>query len=56
MNMVYLVSLNFMRKYDWEVPRLDISSRPIPIQFSAGITAKYYWEEIYGGRYTGRRI
>jgi hypothetical protein len=56
MNMVYLVSLNFMRKYDWEVPRLDISSRPIPIQFSAGITAKYYWEEIWDDDYTAQNM
>ena len=55
-NMVYLVSLNFMRKYDWEVPRLDISSRPIPIQFSVGLTAKYYWEELWGDDYTAQNM
>lgn len=55
-NMVYLVSLNFMRKYDWELPRLDISSRPIPVQFSAGLTAKYYWEELWMDDYTAQNM
>ncbi len=53
---VYLVSLNFMRKYDWEFPRLDIYSRPIPIQFSAGLTTKYYFEELEGGEYTAQNM
>ncbi|MDB5106209.1 MAG: hypothetical protein JWP91_3898 [Fibrobacteres bacterium] len=48
---VYLVALNFTRKYDMEFPRLDISSRPIPIQLSGGLTAKYYWEELFGADY-----
>lgn len=55
-DVVYLVALNFMRKYDLEFPRLDISSRPIPIQFSAGLTAKYYWEELEGDDYTSQNL
>jgi hypothetical protein len=55
-DVVYLVSLNFMRKYDWEFPRFDISSRPIPIQFSAGVTAKYYWEELEGDDYRAQNM
>jgi len=55
-DVVYLMSLNFIRKYDWEFPRLDISSRPIPIQFSAGLTAKYYWEELEGDDYTSQNL
>jgi hypothetical protein len=55
-DVVYLVALNFMRKYDWEFPRMDISSRPIPIQFSAGLTAKYYWEELEGDDYTSQNM
>jgi hypothetical protein len=55
-DVVYLVALNFMRKYDLEFPRLDISSRPIPIQLSAGLTAKYYWEELEGDDYTSQNL
>lgn len=55
-DMVYLVSLNFMRKYDTEFPRFDAFSRPIPIQLSAGVTAKYYYEELEGGDYIAQNM
>ncbi|HKP98125.1 MAG TPA: hypothetical protein VJ385_20515 [Fibrobacteria bacterium] len=55
-DMVYLVSLNFMRKYDTEFPRFDAFSRPIPIQLSAGVTAKYFYEELEGGDYIAQNM
>ncbi|MDB5050981.1 MAG: hypothetical protein JWO30_4052 [Fibrobacteres bacterium] len=55
-DMVYLVSLNFMRKYDMEFPRMDAYGRLIPIQLSAGITAKYYYEELEGGDYISQNM
>lgn len=55
-DMVYLANLNFMRKYDGEFPRIDISSRPIPIRFSAGLTAKYFYEELEGGDYIAQNL
>ncbi len=55
-DMVYLVSMNFMRKYDTEFPRLDAFSRPIPIQLSAGLTAKYFYEELEGGDYIAQNM
>jgi hypothetical protein len=55
-DMVYLVSLNFMRKYDMEFPRMDAFSRPIPMQLSAGLTAKYFYEELEGGDYIAQNM
>ena len=55
-DMVYLANLNFMRKYDGEFPRLDISSRPIPIRFSGGVTVKYFYEELEGGDYIAQNL
>lgn len=53
---VYLVSMNFMRKYDMEFPRMDAFNRPIPIQLSAGVTAKYFYEELEGGDYIAQNM
>lgn len=55
-DVVYMANLNFMRKYDWEFPRIDISSRPIPVQFSFGATTKYYYEELEGGDYLSQNL
>lgn len=55
-DMVYMANINFMRKYDGEFPRLDISSRPIPIRFSGGITTKYFYEELEGGDYIAQNL
>jgi hypothetical protein len=55
-DVVYMANLNFMRKYDWEVPRIDIASRPIPVQFSAGVTTKYYYEELEGGDFLSQNL
>lgn len=55
-DVVYLANLNFMRKYDGEFPRMDISSRPIPIRFSVGVTAKYFYEELEGGDYIAQNL
>jgi hypothetical protein len=55
-DVVYAASINFIRKYDWEVPRIDISTRPIPVQFSFGATTKYYYEELEGGDYLSQNL
>jgi hypothetical protein len=55
-DMVYLVSANIMRKYDTEFPRFDALNRPIPIQFSVGLTAKYFYEELEGGDYIAQNM
>jgi hypothetical protein len=55
-DMVYLVSLNFMRKYDLEFPRLDAFSRPIPIQLSGGVSAKYFYEELWADDYVAQNM
>ena len=55
-DMVYLLSANIVRKYDWEFPRLDISSRPIPIEFSIGLSAKYFYEELWSDDYTAQNL
>ncbi len=55
-DVVYMANINLMRKYDWEVPRIDISSRPIPVQFSVGATTKYYYEELEGGDYLSQNL
>ncbi len=43
---VYMTSLNLIRVFRTEFPRIDISSREIPIEFGLGVTAKYYLEEL----------
>lgn len=55
-DVVYQANLNLMRKYTGYFPRLDISSRPIPLEFSAGITTKYYYEELEGGGYEAQNL
>ncbi len=55
-DVVYMANINFMRKYDWEFPRIDISSRPIPVQFSVGLTTKYYYEELEGGDFLSQNL
>ncbi len=55
-DMVYMTNINFMRKYDLDFPRIDISSRPIPVQFSMGVTTKYFYEELEGGDYLSQNL
>lgn len=55
-DVVYQANLNLMRKYSGFFPRLGIGSRPIPVEFSAGITTKYYYEELEGGGYEAQNL
>ena len=55
-DVVYFANLNFIRRYDWEFPRIDISSRPIPVQFSFGATTKYFYEELEGSDYIAQNL
>lgn len=53
---VYQGNISFMRRYDGHLPRLDIGSRPIPMEASAGITTKYYYEELWAGGYEAQNL
>lgn len=55
-DVVYLSDINFMRKYSGLFPRTDIGGRPIPLDFSVGLTTKYYWEELEGGDYIAQNL
>lgn len=55
-DVVYQANINLMRKYSGEFPRLGIGSRPIPVEFSAGITTKYFYEELEGGEYEAQNL
>lgn len=55
-DVVYQANINLMRKYDGFFPRLDIASRPIPVEFSMGVTTKYYYEELEGGEYEAQNL
>jgi hypothetical protein len=55
-DVVYLSNINFMRKYSGFFPRTDIGGRPIPLDFSAGLTTKYYFEELEGGDYIAQNL
>ncbi len=55
-DVVYNTNINFMRRFDFELPRIDISTRPIPVQFSIGATTKYYYEELEGGDYLSQNL
>ncbi len=55
-DVVYMTNINFMRRFDFEFPRIDISTRPIPVQFSIGATTKYYYEELEGGDYLSQNL
>lgn len=45
---LYMGALNLMRVFHAEFPRIDISSREIPMEFGVGVTAKYFLEELVG--------
>jgi hypothetical protein len=53
---VYQGNIGFMRKYSGHLPRLDIGSRPIPMEASAGVTTKYYYEELWDGEYEAQNL
>ncbi len=53
---VYLGYLNVLREFSGNLPRHGIASRPIPYIFDAGVTGKYYWEELEGGDYYGQNL
>lgn len=55
-DVVYQANINLMRKYQGLLPRLDIASRPIPMEFSMGVTTKYYYEELEGGGYEAQNL
>ena len=55
-DVVYLANVNFIRNYSGLFPRADISGRPIPIDLSLGVTAKYYFEELEGGDYLAQNL
>lgn len=55
-DVVYQANLNLMRKYNGFFPRLDIASRPIPLEMSMGVTTKYYYEELEGGGYEAQNL
>ncbi len=55
-DVVYMTNVNIMRKWDFEFPRSDISSRPIPMNFTLGMTTKYFYEELEGGDYLAQNL
>ncbi len=55
-DVVYQANVNLMRRYDGHFPRLGIASRPIPLEFSVGVTTKYFYEELEGGGYEAQNM
>lgn len=56
-DVVYQANINLMRAYRGHFPRMmGIGSRPIPLELSAGVTTKYYYEELEGGGYEAQNM
>ncbi len=55
-NADYLIFVNFQRSYNGELPRIDFTSRPIPICFTWGTTVKYFKEELEGQDYIAQNL
>jgi hypothetical protein len=53
---VYLGYLNVQREFSGWLPRTGLQSRPIPLFLGAGLTAKYFWEELEGGDYEAQNL
>jgi hypothetical protein len=53
---VYLGYFNILREYSGLLPRTGLESRPIPFSLSAGLTAKYFWEELEGGDFYAQNL
>jgi hypothetical protein len=55
-DVVYQANINLMRAYRGHFPRLGIGSRPIPMELGAGVTTKYFYEELEGGGYEAQNL
>jgi hypothetical protein len=56
-DVVYQANINLMRAYRGHFPRMmGVGSRPIPMEFSAGVTTKYFYEELEGGGYEAQNM
>jgi hypothetical protein len=53
---VYLGYLNAAREFAGSLPRTGLHSRLVPVFLPAGITAKYFWEELEGGDYEAQSL
>jgi len=53
---VYLGAINAQRSFQGFLPRSGLASQPIPFAFIAGLTTKYFWEELEGDDYLAQAL